>query len=127
VPLPRAGTQTVLVVEDEDGLRELAKRLLERQGYTVLAASDADQAIQLFDQNPSIDVLLTDVVMPGTSGPELTRALAERRPGLKVVYMSGYTENAIVHHGVLKPGVAFIHKPFTSDTLARKIREVLDR
>jgi PAS domain S-box-containing protein len=127
VPLPRAGTQTVLVVEDEDGLRELAKRLLERQGYTVLAASDADQALQLFDQNPAIDVLLTDVVMPGTSGPELTRALAERRPGLKVIYMSGYTENAIVHHGVLKPGVAFIHKPFTSDTLSRKIREVLDR
>jgi CheY-like chemotaxis protein len=127
VARPRAGTQTVLVVEDEDGLRRLAKRLLQRQGYNVLIAADADEALRLFEENPSIDVLLTDVVMPGTSGPELTRALAERRPGLKVVYMSGYTENAIVHHGVLKPGVAFIHKPFTSDTLSRKIREVLDR
>ena len=76
----RAGTQTVLVVEDADGLRELAKRLLERQGYTVLVAANADEALQLFDQNPSIDVLLTDVVMPGASGPELTRQLVERRP-----------------------------------------------
>ena len=77
--------------------------------------------------NPSIDVLLTDVVMPGTSGPELTRQLVERRPALKVIYMSGYTEDAIVHHGVLNPGIAFLHKPFTSETLGRKIREVLDR
>ena len=74
----------------------------------------------------SIDVLLTDVVMPGASGPELTRQLIERRPALKVIYMSGYTEETIVHHGVLNPGIAFLHKPFTADTLGRKIREVLD-
>ena len=130
-PLPAShaprGTQTVLVVEDDGGLRELTKRLLERQGYVVLIAATADQAIQLFEQNTSIDVLLTDVVMPGASGPELTRALADRKPGLKVIYMSGYTQDAIVRHGVLEPGVAFIHKPFTSDALARKIREVLGR
>ena len=78
-------------------------------------------------ENPSIDVLLTDVVMPGASGPELTRQLVERRPALKVIYMSGYTEDAIVQHGVLKPGIAFLHKPFTSETLGPKIREVLDR
>ena len=72
-------------------------------------------------------MLLTDVVMPGASGPELTRQLVERRPALKVIYMSGYTEDAIVHHGVLNPGIAFLHKPFTSETLGRKIREVLDR
>jgi CheY-like chemotaxis protein len=127
VAVPRRGTQTVLVVEDAEGLRELTRRLLQRQGYTVLLAANADEARRLFDQHPSIDVLLTDVVMPGASGPELTKDLVERRPALKVIYMSGYTEEAIVHHGVLKPGIAFIHKPFTSDTLGRKIRDVLDR
>jgi signal transduction histidine kinase len=126
VARPRDVTQTVLVVEDAEGLRELAKRLLLRLGYTVLVAANADEALHLFDQHVSIDVLLTDVVMPGASGPELTRRLVERRPSLKVIYMSGYTEEAIVQHGVLQPGIAFLHKPFTSDTLGRKIREVLD-
>jgi CheY-like chemotaxis protein len=123
----RAGTQTVLVVEDEDGLRELARRLLQPQGYTVLVAANADEALRVFEENPSIDVLLTDVVMPGASGPELTRQLVEQRPALRVIYMSGYTQEGIVHHGVLKPGIAFLHKPFTSDTLGAKIREVLER
>jgi DNA-binding NtrC family response regulator len=89
------------VVEDEDGLRKLAVKLLQRQGYTVLAAANADEALRVFDANPVIDVLLTDVVMPGASGPELTRQLIERHPGLRVIYMSGYTEDAIVQHGVL--------------------------
>jgi PAS domain S-box-containing protein len=124
---PRTGTETVLVVDDADGLRELARRLLQRQGYTVLVAANTDDALRLCEGNASIDVLLTDVVMPGASGPELTRRLVERRPALKVIYMSGYTEDAIVHHGVLNAGIAFLHKPFTSDTLGRKIREVLDR
>jgi PAS domain S-box-containing protein len=123
---PAAGAQTVLVVEDANELRELTKRLLERLGYTVLLAANADEAIQTFARNTFIDVLLTDIVMPGASGVELTRRLAERRPTLKVIYMSGYTEEAIVDHGVLKPGIAFLHKPFTSETLGRKIREVLD-
>src|SRR5204862_3191269 len=70
---------------------------------------------------------VTDVVMPGASGPELTRQLVDQRPGLKVIYMSGYTEEGIVHHGVLKPGIAFLHKPFTSETLGQKIRDVLER
>ena len=113
-------TQTVLVVEDAEGLRELARRLLERQGYTVLVAANADEALRLFEQHPSIDVLLTDVVMPGASGPELTSQLVEQRPALKVIYMSGYTEDAIVQHGVLNPGIAFLHKPFTSETLGRR-------
>jgi PAS domain S-box-containing protein len=127
VPVARshAGTQTVLVVEDEGGLRDLARKLLQRQGYTVLVASNAGEAVRLFQENPSIDVLLTDVVMPGASGPELTKQLVEQRPGLHVIYMSGYTEEAIVQHGVLKPGIAFLNKPFTSETLGRKIREVL--
>jgi DNA-binding NtrC family response regulator len=92
-----------------------------------LLAANAEGALRIFDENPSIDVLLTDVVMPGASGPDLTRQLVEQRPTLKVIYMSGYTEEAIVHHGVLNPGVAFLHKPFTSETLGRKIREALDQ
>ena len=123
----RAATQTVLVVDDEKELREVARRLLQRQGYTVLVAANADEALRLFEHNGSIEVLLTDVVMPGASGPELTRQLVERHPALKVIYMSGYTEDAIVKHGVLNPGVALLHKPFTSETLGRKVREALDR
>jgi two-component system, cell cycle sensor histidine kinase and response regulator CckA len=124
---PHTGTQTVLLVEDEEGLRELSKRLLQRHGYTVLVAADANEALRLFDENPSIDVLLTDVVMPGASGPELTRQLIERRSALRVIFMSGYTEEAIVQHGVIQPGIAFLNKPFTSEALAEKIREVLER
>jgi CheY-like chemotaxis protein len=124
---PEARAHTVLVVEDAEGLRELARRLLERQGYSVLVAANADEALRLFRQHGAIDVLLTDVVMPGASGPELSRQLIELRPALKVLYMSGYTEEAIVHHGVVNPGVAFLHKPFTAETLDRKLREVLDR
>jgi CheY-like chemotaxis protein len=120
------GTETVLVVEDADGLRSLAMRLLTRQGYRVLGAANAEEALEVFQQHPSIDVLLTDVVMPGASGSEMARQLLLLRPALKVVYMSGYTEDAIVHHGVLVPGTALLHKPFTADTLGRKIRSVLD-
>jgi PAS domain S-box-containing protein len=123
----RGGPETILIVEDAEGLRELTRRLLERQGYTVLAAANANEALSLFEANPSIDLLLTDVVMPGASGPELTRQLVERRPGLKVLYMSGYTEETIVNHGVLQSGIAFLHKPFTSETIGRRVREVLDR
>ena len=122
-----SGMRTVLIVEDADGLRALSRRMLERQGFAVLVAANGDEALEQFERNPSIDVLLTDVVMPGISGPELTRRLEERCPALKVVYMSGYTEETIVHHGVLRPGIAFLHKPFTSEALGRKIHEVLDR
>ncbi|HEX9127649.1 MAG TPA: response regulator, partial [Gemmatimonadaceae bacterium] len=121
-----AGIQTVLVVEDAEGLRELVRRLLEKLGYVVLVAANADEALRRFEENPAIDVLLTDVVMPGASGPELSRQLVQRRPALKVIYMSGYTDEAIVHHGVLDPGIAFLNKPFTADALGRKIREVLN-
>jgi DNA-binding NtrC family response regulator len=105
----------------------VTRRLLERQGYTVLLAANADEARRLFDEHPSIDLLLTDVVMPGASGPDLVRQLMERQPALKVIYMSGYTDDAIVHHGVLDPGINFLHRPFSSETLGQKIREVLDR
>jgi signal transduction histidine kinase/ActR/RegA family two-component response regulator len=122
----RPAEETLLVVEDEEALRILAKRILERQGYRVLLAANAGEALQLFKSNEVIDLILTDVIMPGGSGAELTRRLVAERPGLKVVYMSGYTDEAISHHGVLDPGIAFLHKPFTSETLGRKIREVLD-
>ena len=125
--IPARTGQTVLVVEDEDGLRQLTRRLLQGQGYVVLTAANAAEAMALVDAHASIDLLLTDVVMPGASGAELTKQAVERRPALRVIYMSGYTEETIVHRGVLKPGIAFLHKPFTSDTLGRKIREALKR
>jgi CheY-like chemotaxis protein len=124
--LPRRATQTVLVVEDADALRELTRRLLQRLGYMVLVAESADQALRLFDQNV-IDVLLTDVAMPGASGPDLARQLTERRPGLKVIYMSGSTEGAIAPLGILDPGITLLYKPFTSDALEASMREVLAR
>ena len=128
VPHPPAhgGPHTVLVVENEDSLRELARRLLKRHGYTVVIAKDATEAVRLFWDNPSIDVLLTDVVMPGASGSELTRQLIEQRPGLRVIYMSGYTEDAMVQHEIIKPGIAFLNKPFTFEALGDKIRAVLE-
>jgi len=127
VPASRQVTrgQTILVVDDAEGLRELARRFLRRLGYNVLVAANGMEARRIFESQPSIDVILTDVVMPGASGPELTRQLIEMQPALKVIYMSGYTEEAIVHHGVLNPGIAFLHKPFTSESLDRKLREVL--
>jgi CheY-like chemotaxis protein len=122
---PRATGQVVLVVDDAEGIRGLASRLLGKLGYTVLLAANADEALGIFEQNVPVDVLLTDVIMPGTSGPELTRRLLEHDPALKVIYMSGYPEDAIGHHGILDPGTAFLHKPFTDDALGRKLREVL--
>jgi CheY-like chemotaxis protein len=121
------GTETILLVEDAEGLRDLTKRLLERLGYTVVTAADGQDALRKFDELPSIDLLLTDVVMPGRGGADLARQLSEHSHALKVLYMSGYTDDAIVQHGVLKPGIAFLSKPFTADALGRKIRDVLDR
>ena len=120
------GTETILVVEDMAGLRALTHKMLERLGYKVLLATNADDALRWFQQDVPIDVVLTDVIMPGLSGPQLTRQLAELRPDLKVIFMSGYTDETIVRHGILEPGIAFLHKPFSSEALGRKIREVLE-
>ncbi|MFN8573927.1 MAG: PAS domain S-box protein [Gemmatimonadaceae bacterium] len=119
--------ETILVVDDADGPRVLAKRMLERQGYRILLAANVTEATERLRGHPEIVVMLTDVVMPGGSGPELVQQLSNERPGLRVIYMSGYTEDAITHRGVLDPGIAFLHKPFTWETLGRKIREVLDQ
>jgi two-component system, cell cycle sensor histidine kinase and response regulator CckA len=123
---PRATGERVLVVEDAEGLRALARRMLERRGYSVVLAGNVREALKRFEEDGPIDVVLTDVVMPGGSGPDLVAQLVAQRPALKVIYMSGYTEDAITHHGVLDPGVAFLHKPFTAESLDRKIREVLE-
>jgi len=100
---------------------------LERYGYTVLEAPDGDTALQLAAKHHGpIHLLLTDVVMPGVSGRQLADQLVRLRPGIKVLYASGYTDDAIIHHGILEPGIAYLQKPFTRDALARTVREVLD-
>jgi CheY-like chemotaxis protein len=117
-----------LLVEDEDAVRELARRALEHYGYTVLVARNGSDALQVAKQHPGpLDLLVTDVIMPGVKGRELAQQLLAQRPHLKVLYVSGYTDNAILHHGVLAPGVNFLQKPFTPKTVARTVREVLDR
>ncbi len=121
-----AGTETVLLVEDEDGVRELIEELLIGQGYTVMAAScgaDALQISELFEGD--IQVLVTDVVMPNMSGHELAMRLKARRTGLRVLYLSGYTDEAIAHHGVIGLDASFLQKPFTRAALATKMRDVL--
>ena len=121
------GHETVLLVEDQQEVRNATHDMLARYGYTVLAASSGAEALDLAArQGGAIDLLLTDVVMGGMSGRELARRLAEVRPTVRVLYMSGYTDDAIVRHGVLAPGVAFLHKPFSPRALASKVREVLD-
>lgn len=121
------GNETILVVEDELAVRVLVHRVLDRMGYRVVDASSGSDVLDLVRSGAiQPDLLLTDVVMPGMSGRELSDLLQSARPGLKVLYMSGYTDEAIVHHGVLEPAVAFIEKPFTPDALLRKVRETLD-
>jgi CheY-like chemotaxis protein len=120
------GTETVLVVEDEEALRELTCALLEDSGYTVIEASDVEDAMQTAkDLQRRIDLLLTDVVMPRLDGKELANQMAVLRPGLKVLYMSGYTDDVIVHRGVLTRGTLLVQKPFTKSTLLQKVREAL--
>ncbi len=121
------GEETVLVVEDEPQVRNLAVRALKRQGYKVLEAHNGSEALLMFERGaPHIDLLVTDVVMPQMSGRELADRVAVLRPAMRVLFMSGYTDDAIVHRGVLEPGTAFIGKPFTMNALIRKVREVLD-
>jgi PAS domain S-box-containing protein len=125
--LPR-GSETILVVEDEEVVRKLTVRILQEQGYRVLEGGQGTDAFPIADEHEGqIHLLLTDVVMPKMSGKELAGRIASLRPGIKVLYMSGYTDNAIAHHGIFDKGINFIQKPFTVDGLVRKVREVLDK
>ncbi len=124
--VPR-GTETVLVVEDAPAVRAVARHVLERQGYTVIEAPGGDAALQLAAAHAGpIHLLLTDVVMPGMSGRQVAERLAIRRPEMRVLYASGYTDDSIVRHGILEEGIAYLQKPFTPESLARKVRAVLD-
>ncbi|MGH9670216.1 MAG: ATP-binding protein, partial [Terriglobales bacterium] len=118
--------ETVLLVEDDDSLRELTRRILESNGYSVVAAAHPAEAEALFHRHGPVDLLLTDVIMPGMSGKQLADRLTELQPGLCVIFMSGYTDEAIVHRGVLEPGTHFLQKPFSPHCLRAKLHEVLE-
>jgi PAS domain S-box-containing protein len=121
------GRETILVVEDEEPLREAARRSLANAGYQVVAAANGREAMRVWEEHEGhFDLVLTDVIMPEMSGKALASRLADQAPGTKILFMSGYTDDTIVHHGVLDPGIHFIAKPFTALSLAGKVREVLD-
>jgi two-component system cell cycle sensor histidine kinase/response regulator CckA len=127
VPERVTGTETILVVEDEEALRKIALRTLGSAGYTVLTAGNGEEALLTSAKHVGdIHLLVTDVVLPRMGGRVLAQELSKKRPTVKVLYMSGYTDDAIVHHGVLDAGTPFLAKPFTAADLARKVREVLD-
>jgi two-component system cell cycle sensor histidine kinase/response regulator CckA len=124
---PRGG-ETILLVEDTEALRDVIRETLEGCGYTVLLASHGEEALLLaHERQETIDLLLTDVVMPKLGGGELAKRLKALRPGIRVLYISGYTQGAISQQGVLEEEAALLEKPFTADQLARAVREALDR
>jgi CheY-like chemotaxis protein len=121
------GRETILLAEDQPDVRALARDVLQLSGYTVLEARDGAEALDVAERERApIHLLLTDVIMPQMNGRELAAQLRARRPGLRVLFMSGYTDDARVPHEVLEPGTAFLQKPFSPDALGRKVRELLD-
>jgi signal transduction histidine kinase len=124
---PRAAqSETILLVEDNEGVRDFARGALQELGYTVLEAAEGEAALRILKYEPSVSLLFTDVVLPGMSGRELANRAAALRPDLPVLFTTGYTRNAIIHHGRLDPGVQLLSKPFAQHDLARKVREMLD-
>ena len=126
-PLATEGTETILLVEDNDAIREISARALRRRGYTVHEAANADEAIDwTVKASRKADMLITDVVMPGLSGPNLAARLMQQNPRLRVLYMSGYTDDATEVHGTFWGGVPLLQKPFTPTQLAERVRMALD-
>ena len=121
------GKETILIVEDEAAVRKLARRFLETSGYSVVEAATVADAIHAAEtSDATIDLLLTDVIMPDLSGPELAKRLRTLRPGLKVLYMSGYPGEFIARHGISEAEMAYLQKPFSQEALMGKMRQVLD-
>jgi CheY-like chemotaxis protein len=126
-PARGEGAETIALVEDEEGVRNLASRILSERGYTVIAAGDGPSAMEMLSRFPDrIDLLLTDVVMPGMNGRDLADRIGIMRPGIRILFMSGYSQEAVQSHGVLARGSTFIEKPFSPDGLVRRVREILD-
>jgi len=126
-PVAKGGGETLLLVEDEPSVRGLACRVLESHGYHVIEAGDVESAEALAAAHPGrLDLLVSDVILPGANGRELFERLSKRQRGLRVLFMSGYTDDVIIRHGVLQPGVRFLQKPFSVLDLTRLVREALD-
>ena len=122
-----SGTESILVVEDESAVRKIAVMTLDQAGYKVFEAADGQEAIKFLENNDEgVDLVLTDVIMPGIGGKDVAEKMQEFCPNTKLIFMSGYTNNAIVHHGVLDDKTNFIQKPFTPISLLKKIRDVID-
>jgi two-component system cell cycle sensor histidine kinase/response regulator CckA len=122
------GQEVILLVEDEPQVLSLTQKMLERQGYTIIPATEPEEAIRICEAyEGTIDLLITDVVMPTMNGKELGQRILALQPRTKILYMSGYTANVIAHRGVLDEGIAFIQKPFSVDALGRAVRILLDR
>ena len=127
IPAAGKGSETILLVEDEEAVRELANRILSAKGYSVVAAKSTKEAEQFAEKHGGkIHLLLTDIIMPGTSGRELAKRITSRHPRTRVLYMSGYTDNVLAQGGVLEAGLSFLQKPFTPGALVQKVRDVLD-
>jgi CheY-like chemotaxis protein len=125
---PPRGTETILIVEDEDGVRALTRHILAGNGYAVLEAAEGDEAIAIVEEHSGpIHLLISDVVMPGAGGRVVADRVAQRHPGVRVLFVSGYTDDAVVRHGVLQQGVNFLQKPFSPNSLLLKVREVLSQ
>jgi CheY-like chemotaxis protein len=122
------GEETILIVEDNDEVRQLAMQVLERQGYRVLEAANGNETLRICKEyKDKIHLMVSDVVMPGMSGRELAEQIKSLHPEIKVLYTSGYADERIIHYGVLREGVNYIQKPFTMEGLARKVREAIDK